>query len=152
MCVSDYAVDNFNESQRTCVPEELDDILAVAPFYAVFSPNLLEMQSILSIPPTSPPREADVMYAAETFRRLVRRTGKRAPAIIVRAGGMGSYTLSGKWSGWVPAYWGPKDQHLVVDVTGGGNAFLGGLCAGLLLSDGDFRTGEHILKSWMRRS
>jgi hypothetical protein len=29
----------------------------------------------------------------------------------------------------------------VVDPTGGGNGFLGGLCAGLLLSDGDMREG-----------
>ena len=28
-----------------------------------------------------------------------------------------------------------------MDPTGGGNAFLGGLLAGLLISDGDFRVG-----------
>jgi len=58
---------------------------------------------------------------------------------------MGSYTLSAQWRGWVPAYWKPHEQDQVVDVTGGGNAWLGGLCAGLSLSDGDIRYGMSYL-------
>lgn len=113
----------------------------MAPSYAVFSPNLLEMQSILSIPFGNPPIRSDVVHAAETFHHLVAATGEPVPAVIVRAGGLGSYTLSDAWKGWVPAYWREDEQERVVDVTGGGNGFLGGLCAGLLLSDGDFRSG-----------
>ena len=119
------------------MPEELDATIAAARHYAVISPNLLEMQTILSIPP-SDPTQADVAHAAKLFRdRLAGRS-----AIIVRAGEMGSYTLSDGWTGWVPAFWRAHEQDRVVDVTGGGNAFLGGLMAGLLLSDGDFRIGE----------
>lgn len=124
------------------MPEELDEIITVAPSFAVFSPNLLEMQSILSIPATDPPSRSDVVRAAEVFHQLVLETGKSAPTVIVRAGEMGSYTLSEQWEGWVPAYWRKEEQERVVDSTGGGNAFLGGLCAGLLLSEGDFRIGR----------
>ena len=103
----------------------------------MISPNLLEMQTVLSLPP-SEPTQASVEYAAKVFHsRLETRS-----AIIIRAGEMGSYTLSDGWTGWVPAFWRSNEQDRVVDVTGGGNAFLGGLMAGLLLSDGDFRTGE----------
>jgi len=126
------------------VPEELDEIIAVAPSYAVFSPNLLEMQSILSITPADSPKPSDVVQAAERFHQLITSTGRVTPAVIVRAGEMGSYTMSERWTGWVPAYWREGEQDRVVDVTGGGNGFLGGLCAGLLLSENDFRTGQYL--------
>ena len=131
------------------MPEELDEIMSVAPFYAAFSPNLLEMQSLLSIPPTDRPTRADVINAAEAFHDLVAETGKPTPAVIIRAGEMGSYTLSDGWKGWVAAYWGKEEQTRVVDVTGGGNAYLGGLCAGLLLSHGDFRIGQQNPRHFM---
>jgi sugar/nucleoside kinase (ribokinase family) len=55
-------------------------------------------------------------------------------AVVIRAGALGAcYTLTstpGEVS-WVPAFWGPSDGGKVVDVTGAGNSFLGGLCAGL---------------------
>ena len=86
-----------------------------------------------------------VEQAAKSFARLVRErcpSCDGGPAIIVRAGALGSYTVSDSWSGWVPAYWSAAEQNKVVDVTGGGNSYLGGLCAGLLLTDGDWRAGE----------
>lgn len=48
--------------------------------------------------------------------------------------------LSTQWSGWVPAYWRPGQEAHIVDVTGGGNAFIGGLLAGLMLTN-DHRAG-----------
>jgi sugar/nucleoside kinase (ribokinase family) len=38
-------------------------------------------------------------------------------------------------------YFTERDQGKVEDPTGGGNGFLGGLCAGLLISGGDMRIG-----------
>jgi len=38
---------------------------------------------------------------------------------------------------WVSAFWTSQDTDKIVDVTGAGNSFLGGLAAGLLLEDGD---------------
>lgn len=111
------------------------------PRIAVFSPNLLEMQSILSLPD----RETveDVEKAAHAFADLARnQCSTLETAIIVRAGALGSYTLAPDWTGWVPAYWSHDKQDQVIDVTGGGNAWMGGLCAGLLLTDGDYHAGE----------
>lgn len=115
---------------------------------AVFSPNLLELQSILSIQHSSTPIHSHVEIAAQQFQTLLlnRSSDSQLPAIIVRAGELGAYTLSTSWTGWVPAFWTKVDQCRIVDVTGGGNSFLGGLVAGLLISDGDIRTGKTDLK------
>lgn len=99
------------------------------------------MQSILSITPMSPVKANDVIQAATRFRSLLSASGRPVPAIVLRVGELGSYTLSDQWSGWVPAFWREDEQKRVVDVTGGGNAFLGGLLAGLLISDGNMRIG-----------
>lgn len=61
--------------------------------------------------------------------------GGRVPAIVVRAGAQGSFTLAEDWAGWVPAY--HQSASKIQDVTGAGNAFMGGLIAGL------FATGDH---------
>jgi sugar/nucleoside kinase (ribokinase family) len=66
------------------------------------------------------------------------------PAIVVRAGEMGAFTLSRDWTGWVPAFWQLGDEAHIRDVTGGGNAFLGGLLAGLFITQGDFRIGGYF--------
>jgi len=51
---------------------------------------------------------------------------------------MGAYVASSTRPGkWIDAYWSEKDPRKVVDVTGAGNAFLGGLAAGLSFSGGD---------------
>lgn len=115
---------------------------------AVFSPNLLELRSILSIP-HSPPTLSHVEFAARQFQTLLlsRSSGSQIPAIIVRAGELGAYTLSSNWTGWIPAFWTKEDQGKIVDVTGGGNSFLGGLVASLLISDGDMRTGKTVFKT-----
>jgi len=52
--------------------------------------------------------------------------------VVIRSGALGAYVVSRSTRGcWVEAFWGPNDLHHVVDVTGAGNAFLGGLGAGL---------------------
>lgn len=50
---------------------------------------------------------------------------------------MGAYIATrAKGGQWIDAYWTDIPEK-VVDVTGAGNGFLGGLAAGLLLSEGD---------------
>ena len=79
--------------------------------------------------------------------------------VIIRSGALGAYVAKRGVEGfWVDAFWQDRDQGKVVDVTGmplrstiptfiilprvgAGNAFLGGLSAGLLLADGDMREG-----------
>ena len=118
--------------------------MQVAPHLAVISPNLLELQSLLSIESSdSLGPEDEVVQAAQTLYNLIQaQASESVPAIIVRAGRLGSYTLSSQWSGWVPPYFGSQDQRQVIDPTGGGNGFLGGLCAGLLISGGDMKLGK----------
>ncbi|WRT63515.1 uncharacterized protein IL334_000420 [Kwoniella shivajii] len=128
----------------SCIPEELDNMIDLAPSFKVFSPNLLEIQSILSMTPRSTPQLTDAEEAAQSFYHLLANRYERSmiPAIIVRAGELGAYTLSSTWQGWIPPYWNEMNQDKVIDVTGGGNSFLGGLCAGLLISQGDMRTAS----------
>jgi sugar/nucleoside kinase (ribokinase family) len=100
------------------------------------------MQSILNLPIEETTSAAE--YAASEFSRLLACDDPDGPrtAIVVRAGPLGSITVSDHWQGWVPAYWRAHEQNRVVDVTGGGNAWLGGLCAGLSLTRGDMRSGR----------
>jgi hypothetical protein len=78
--------------------------------------------------------------------------------VIIRSGEMGAYIRDSEDAGlWIDAYWGTNDISKVVDVTGrllygvsrkpfdapagAGNAFLGGLAAGLSICDDDIRKG-----------
>jgi len=130
--------------QSSCVPAELDSIVHLAPHLAVISPNILEIQSLLATEPSAHTTLEEVSQAAQAFHDLISAQNTTVPAIIVRAGRLGSYTLSPQWSGWVPPYFTTNEQGRVVDPTGGGNGFLGGLCAGLLISDGDMREGSSL--------
>ncbi|WWC57967.1 uncharacterized protein I303_100502 [Kwoniella dejecticola CBS 10117] len=139
----------------SCVPSELDDMLQLIPSFYVFSPNLLELQSILGITLSSDrgPCQEDTEKATKTLFDLLSpatpehmpttitagETAINIPAIIVRSGELGSYTYAADWKGWVTPYYGPDEQDKVVDPTGGGNSFLGGLAAGLMISQGDMR-------------
>jgi sugar/nucleoside kinase (ribokinase family) len=56
-------------------------------------------------------------------------------ASVIRAGALGAcYALSTSPEivHWIPAYWTDSQIDQVIDVTGAGNSFLGGLCAGLV--------------------
>ncbi|ODO00263.1 hypothetical protein I350_06892 [Cryptococcus amylolentus CBS 6273] len=131
----------------SCTPGESDNLIWLASRIAIFSPNLLELQSILGISPVSSPTHSNAEIAACAFLKLLTAEYPNvpAPAIVVRAGELGAFTLSPDWTGWVPAFWREEEQSQVVDVTGGGNSFLGGLLAGLLLSNGDIKAGDVFL-------
>lgn len=81
-------------------------------------------------------------------------------AAVVRAGALGAcYAASGSTGKfyilnfdltaepyWVDPYWSPADALQVVDPTGAGNAFMGGLAAGLYagesLAGGEWRRSQ----------
>ncbi len=69
---------------------------------------------------------------------------------MVRAGADGAYAHSSEWQGWVPAFHNSLTGG-ARDVTGGGNAFMGGMLAGMLLT-GDLRAGESPLHIQISRS
>ncbi|KAJ7499142.1 Ribokinase-like protein [Mycena latifolia] len=106
-----------------CVPEELDPLVKVLPLVQILSPNAEEALSLLSLP--LPPTKKLIEEAAHKFLELgVGVDGKGC--VIIRSGSMGA-----------SSFWTSKDADKIVDVTGAGNSFLGGLAAGLLLEDRD---------------
>lgn len=87
--------------------------------------------------------------------------------VIVRCGALGSCIARQRYGAgctsqeevelrWIGAYWTaevtPEFQSHVVDVTGGGNAFLGGLAAGMKLTGGDLLEGMRSLSPAMKCS
>lgn len=126
----------FEPIPYRCVPEELPSLVKVLPFISVLSPNAEEALSLLSMP--TPVTKESVETAAVRFLNMGMGSAGKG-CVIIRSGALGAY-LATKASGgqWVDAFWTPNDNGKVIDVTGAGNSFLGGLAAGLLLTGGDF--------------
>lgn len=101
------------------------------------SPNAEEALSLLSI--TGTPTKVLVEQAAASLFDL------GAVSIIIRSGALGAYVQASKVTPgrWIPAFFTQEDAHRVVDVTGAGNAFLGGLVAGLHSTEGDLFEGTY---------
>ncbi|KAK0191208.1 Ribokinase-like protein [Armillaria mellea] len=116
-----------------CVPEELPALIKVLPHIFVLSPNAEEALLVLSM--ALPPTKTSVEEAAEKFLEFgVGNKGRGS--VIIRSGELGAYVATRANGGkWIDAFW--ADQEKVVDVTGAGNSFLGGLGAGLYLAQGD---------------
>ncbi|KAF7352957.1 Ribokinase-like protein [Mycena venus] len=122
-----------------CVPEELDALVQVLPQINILSPNAEEAHGLLSFP--LPPTKKSIEQAALKFLELGVGTDGTG-SVIIRSGGMGACVAqNGQPTRWVPAFWTSKNEDKIVDVTGAGNSFLGGLAAGLLLEDGDVYKG-----------
>jgi len=116
-----------------CVPEELGPLIQVLSEINILSPNAEEALGLLSMP--LPPSKGRIEEAARKFLELgVGVDGKGC--VIIRSGSMGAcVAMKDQPTRWVEAFW--TDQSKIIDVTGAGNSFLGGLAAGLLLEDGD---------------
>jgi len=112
-----------------CVPEQLPSLIEVLPLVSILSPNAEEALGLLSMP--LPVTRSKIEEAAAKF--LDYGVGDNGEgSVIIRSGALGAYIVSRIVKGrWVEAFWGPNDHDHVVDVTGAGNAFLGGLGAGL---------------------
>ncbi|KAI6004097.1 Ribokinase-like protein [Pisolithus albus] len=117
-------------------PEELPTLMKALPFISVLSPNAEEALSLLAI--STPATVESVEAAAVRFLDIgVGSSGQGC--VIIRSGALGAYVATKANGGrWVDAFWTPHDSGKIIDVTGAGNSFLGGLAAGLLLAGGDF--------------
>jgi len=123
----------FEPIPDRCVPEELPALKNVLSSISILSPNAEEALSLLSLP--LPPSRELIELAAHKFLDIGVGQDKTG-WIIIRSGALGAYMKSERTKGaWVDAYWTKEDNHEIVDVTGAGNGFLGGLAAGLILSD-----------------
>ncbi|OBZ76786.1 Uncharacterized protein C16C9.01c [Grifola frondosa] len=116
-----------------CVPEELPALIKVLPSITILSPNAEEALSLLSM--SLPPTKALIEEACRRLLDLgVGNNG--SGCVIIRSGALGAYVATREREEWIDAFWVDDDSH-IVDVTGAGNSFLGGLGAGLLLAHGD---------------
>lgn len=124
-----------------CKLENLAAIRACCEHMTVVSPNHLEALTLFGVVPSP---SADVQRTQiEKATRDIASWMKVGSTSVVRSGGDGvCFCAAGQTEvRWLPAVFGKDEQDKVQDVTGGGNAFLGGLCAGLKVSGGDAYQG-----------
>jgi len=123
--------------QDSCTPEALPVLKEVLQYVDILSPNAEEALNLLSLP--LPPNKSMIEKAANKFLDFGIGIGGRG-SVVIRSGELGAYVKSrGKNGVWIDAYWtgSQEDARHVVDVTGAGNSFLGGLAAGLTYSEDD---------------
>lgn len=111
-----------------CTAAELDVIRTTVGQVSVTSPNHEELASIFdTVHPVDTIDCALVEQHAKQLLQLQRQPG--GATIVIRCGKEGAYTVNEAGGFWTPPY--HTDQARVVDPTGGGNGFLGGLALGL---------------------
>ncbi|KAG1863314.1 Ribokinase-like protein [Suillus tomentosus] len=128
----------FEPIPDRCIPEELPSLKAVLPHITILSPNAEEALSLLSLPLIV--TKSAVENAASEFLKM--GVGKEnSGSVIIRSGALGAYVMTSDKKGqWIDAFWSSAeniDNLMVVDVTGAGNSFLGGLAAGLSITNGN---------------
>lgn len=110
-----------------CKAENLPHMMKSAGAVTIFSPNELEASELLGRP-ESPFSKEDVEAIGDHFHQAGFK------AVIIRSGKRGAYGVGVFGTGSFQKFWVPpliEDQSQVIDQTGAGNAFLGGLMAGL---------------------
>jgi len=120
-----------------CTADELENTKAALKCVDVLSPNHEELGALFSFEHKSGVvKEAVEEHAAELITSGIGANGEGV--VVVRSGKVGCYVAragSNPTSHWLPAY--HTDQRKVIDPTGGGNGFLGGLAVGLVRTDFD---------------
>ena len=137
----------------SCVPNELSNLFEALKYVDVLSPNLDEFAALLDVE-----IDIDKISGRQILERKCKEVlalgfGCRPSAVVVRLGERGCYCAQFVRHTFFPSFHGPssdpaaekfyrdlhefkvprkKNAKKVVDPTGGGNAFLGGFCIGLL--------------------
>ncbi|UZJ52116.1 hypothetical protein CBS101457_001436 [Exobasidium rhododendri] len=125
----------------SAVPENLEACLRVIGRIDVISPNHEEAASFLSIHKAKLGVENARTMIKELlldnlFRRISLAKIENVPIVCIRSGALGALVaLNEEEAVWVDAYHTSAEVGRVIDVTGAGNAFLGGFTAGLALTD-----------------
>lgn len=124
-----------------CRASELQSICDALQYVDVVSPNHDELAGLftgLELPPSEGPLDPKLVERW-SFELLKSGVGEHGlGAVVVRAGALGCYIATGdlKRRKWLPAYHqsDPTSSrpNKVVDPTGAGNTFLGGLAIGLV--------------------
>ncbi|GME23854.1 Carbohydrate/purine kinase [Neofusicoccum parvum] len=115
-----------------CVPDDMEKCQQALRYVDVVSPNHGELGGYFARSTTTPEGDVDKKAVEEcTESWLASGVGAKGNgAVVVRCGKDGCYVASRERKVWVPAYHTSSDA--VVDPTGGGNGFLGGLAVGLV--------------------
>ena len=129
--------------EHCCRPSQLPSVLEAMDFVDVFSPNDHELSALFKKEDQGDGSIAqkDLQQYCKTL--LEQGFGPKPSAVVVRMGEDGCFVASHTRNLALPAYFTPlknmkqedRDSWVnkVVDPTGGGNAFLGGYCVGLLM-------------------
>lgn len=116
-----------------CTPAEMENTIEALKYVDVISPNHEELAALFGYIHASGVDMAVVeQYASHLLKHGIGPHG--SGAVVVRCGKEGCYVATREITKWLPAY--HTSQGKVVDPTGGGNGFLGGLAAGLVQTDG----------------
>ncbi|KAK5112262.1 hypothetical protein LTR62_004423 [Meristemomyces frigidus] len=117
-----------------CIPAEMVKTLEALQYVDVISPNHDELAALFSHKHGSKVDKA--LLESHAQRLLAQGIGRQGQgAVVVRAGREGCYIASPTIKHWLPAY--HQNAFKVVDPTGGGNGFLGGVAVGLVRTEGD---------------
>ncbi|KAI5206957.1 Ribokinase-like protein [Aureobasidium subglaciale] len=123
-----------------CVPEELGNTIKALEHIDVISPNHAELSDLFSVVGNADSGLVDRKVIESCSAKLLSSLSSeraRRLSVVVRSGKDGCYVASSDKQVWLPAYHASSPDK-VVDPTGGGNGFLGGLAVGLV------RTGDVI--------
>ncbi|THX38101.1 Ribokinase-like protein [Aureobasidium pullulans] len=123
-----------------CVPAELDNTIKALEHVDIISPNHAELSDIFSVVGNTESGDVDGQVIEDCSSKLLSGlSASRASkvSVVVRSGKDGCYVASASKKAWLPAFHAPTPDK-VVDPTGGGNGFLGGLAIGLV------RTGDVV--------
>lgn len=113
-----------------CTPEELDSCKRALKVVDYVSPNHEELAAFYDAPANHNDRVNRVLVEDCAAKWLESGSeGGKLRAVIVRAGKEGCYVAERGECNWIPAY--HQNSEKVIDPTGGGNAFLGGLAVDL---------------------
>ena len=131
--------------ENCCRPSELPSVFEAMAFVDVFSPNDRELFGLFEEEDQGEGTIAqqDLQQYCKTL--LAQGFGLKPSAVVIRRGEDGCFVASHTRNVALPAYHTPLKnvkqgdraawKNKVADPTGGGNAFLGGYCIGLLMDE-----------------
>ncbi|KAL9613452.1 MAG: hypothetical protein Q9167_001997 [Letrouitia subvulpina] len=116
-----------------CVPDEFEKCVEALNWVDVMSPNLEEFATLVNDSFDLDDASGLKKLRLRCDTLLNRNAGQNCKAIVVRLGERGCLVAQPNQEKHLPVYYEPGlSPEKVVDPTGCGNAFLGGLCIGLL--------------------
>lgn len=131
--------------EHCCRPSQLPSVLEAMDFVDVFSPNDRELSALFEEEDQGEGTIAQQDLQKYCKMLLAQGFGPKPSAVVVRMGEDGCFVASHTRNVALPAYHTPLKnlkqedraswENKVADPTGGGNAFLGGYCIGLLMNE-----------------